>query len=57
MLNTRHSKCLECHIKAANYLIHLVQKDNLNSPQKKKKKKNTSSIFLDEIPLVIDFVQ
>ena len=36
MLSTRHSKCLECHIKAANYLIHLVQQDNFNSPKKKK---------------------
>ena len=55
MPNTRHSKCLECHIKATNYLIHSVQQDNLNSPQKKKKK-TTSGIFPDKIPLMIDFV-
>ena len=55
MLSTRHSKCLECHIKATNYLIHSVQQDNLNSP--KKKKKSTSGIFSDEIPLMIDFAQ
>ena len=48
MLCTRHSKCLECHIKAANYLIHLVQQDNLNSPQKKKKK--TAAYFLMRFP-------
>ena len=53
MLSTRHSKCLECHIKAANYLIHLVQQDNFNSP---KNKKTTSGIFPDKIPLMIDFV-
>ena len=45
MLSTRHSKCLECHIKATNYLIHLVQKDNLNSPQKKKKKKKPQAAY------------
>ena len=47
MPNTRHSKCLECHIKVANYLIEIVQQDKLNSPQTpphththQKKKKN-----------------
>ena len=33
MPNTRYSKCLECHIKVANYLIQEVQQDKLNSPQ------------------------
>ena len=52
MLSTRHSKCLECHIKVANYLIEIVQQDKLNSPQTppththtKKKKKTTNTIF------------
>ena len=41
MPNTRHSKCLEYHIKIANYLIQIVQQDKLNRPQVgKKKKKN-----------------
>ena len=56
MPNTRHLKCLECHIKVANHLIHLVQQDKLNSPQTKKKK-ITSSIFPNEIPLMIEFAQ
>lgn len=38
MPNTRHSKCLEYHIKIANYLIHIVQQDKLNRPQVGKKK-------------------
>ena len=38
MPNTRYSKCLECHIKVANYLIQEVQQDKLNSPQIEKKK-------------------
>ena len=53
MPNTRHSKCLECHIKVANYLIEIVQQDKLNSPQtpphthtKKKKKKPQTLYFL-----------
>ena len=50
MLSTRHSKCLECHIKATNYLIHSVQQDNLNSPQKKKKKKPQAAYFLIRFP-------
>ena len=53
MPNTRHSKCLECHIKVANYLIEIVQQDKLNSTQtpphththQKKKKKTTNTIF------------
>ena len=54
MPNTRYSKCLECHIKVANYLIQEVQQDKLNSPQiEKKKKKTTSCIFPNEIPLMI----
>ena len=41
MPNTRHSKCVECHIKVENYLIQILQQDKLNSTQiSKKKKKN-----------------
>ena len=29
MPKTGHSKCLECHIKVANYLIHSVQQVKL----------------------------
>lgn len=39
MPNTRHSKCLEYHIKIANYLIQMVQQDKLNRPQVGRKKK------------------
>ena len=51
MPNTRHSKCLEYHIKIANYLIQIVQQDKLNRPQvgkKKKKKKNPKRHFFWE---------
>ena len=48
MPNTRHSKCVECHIKVANYLIQILQQDKLNSTQisKKKKKKPTTSSYI-----------
>ena len=48
MPNTRHSKCVECHIKVANYLIQILQQDKLNSTQisKKKKPPTTSSYIL-----------
>lgn len=29
MPKTKYSKCLECHIKVANYLIHLVRQVKL----------------------------
>lgn len=45
MPNTRHSKCLEYHIKIANYLIHIVQQDKLNRPQVGKKKYHKWHIF------------
>jgi len=43
MPNTRYSKCVECHIKVANYLIQIVQQDELNSPQIEGGKKTTTS--------------
>ena len=45
MPNTRHSKCLEYHIKIANYLIQIVQQDKLNRPQVGKKKKITQAAY------------
>ena len=50
MPNTIHLKCLECHIKVANHLIHLVQQYKLNSPQTKKKKKSQAAYFLMRFP-------
>ena len=60
MPNTRHSKCVECHIKVANYLIQILQQDKLNSTQiskKKKKKTYHKQLYSNKIPLMIDFAQ
>ena len=48
MPNTRYSKCLECHIKVANYLIQEVQQDKLNSPQIEKKKKKNHKLHISK---------
>lgn len=55
MPNTRHSKCLEYHIKIANYLIHIVQQDKLNRPQVGKKKNTTNGIFFLGVTRVFFF--
>lgn len=56
MPNTRHSKCLEYHIKIANYLIHIVQQDKLNRPQVGKKKNTTNGIFFLGVTRVFFFL-